>query len=314
MGKITFRRVVHVAHTYYGVVSLPVLGSVLFFLGSFTFLPGGLVIPGWFDASVRSQQLFGATSFLLGSVCFFVAPLLDFLELQFNLENLAEHPGLPPDEHLESERKAARYEYLYKATLLQVQRANTLLYMLAGVCFVVGSCMFYANRNSTVWYTHGDWLYIAGCLLSGMGALVGLLTAVQLRQTAQQKEEQLYCWRVSDEAATISSCTLYLIGNGVFIVGALLFFPQVLEAAARFSVGLDNTMSDGAVGFFAIGSILFLCGALIDLGVVVRTGIRKTNESVHHGASCSTDGFVYSEHAVEEIMANSTGAAGYGTM
>ena len=96
--------------------------------------------------------MFGASSFVIGSFCFLLAPLLDFFDLQFNLGNLAENPGTIPDEDLlEAERKAARYEYMYKYALLQIQRATAMLYILAGVCFVVGSLMFYPNRYSTLW-------------------------------------------------------------------------------------------------------------------------------------------------------------------
>ena len=168
MAKLTFRRVNHVMHRYYVVASLPVVGGVLFLFGSLFFVP---------EAASHRSHIIGATCFIIGSVCYLIAPVMDFCELQVNLENLADQA--PP-----SRSRDSHFEVLYKSQLLQMQRATTILYSVAGVCFIVGSILFYPSRYSTMWYTHGDWLFISGCLLSGVGATLALLTALELRKTA----------------------------------------------------------------------------------------------------------------------------------
>ena len=185
-----------------------------------------------------------------------------------------------------------------------MQRATALLYCVAGVCFVAGSFLFYPSRYSTTWYTHGDWLYICGCLLSGMGAIFALLTAIELGKTAQtglwsswsaplsapsDREEdkrahetlrRVCCLTLTDEEAAVLSCILYLFGNALFVMGTLLFFPDILRRAREFGDGLDVPLEDGAVFFFAAGSVVFTLGAGVDLGVVVRYGRREQDGPV----------------------------------
>ena len=180
-----------------------------------------------------------------------------------------------------------------------MQRATALLYCVSGVCFVAGSCLFYPSRYSTTWYTHGDWLYITGCLLSGMGAIFGLLTAVELGKTADTglwsswakmsdgKEDKraretparccsrVCCLTLTDEEAAVLPCVLYLVGNALFVMGTLLFFPDILRRAREFEVGWDVPLENGAVFFFAAGSVVVALGAGVDLGVVVRSGRRE---------------------------------------
>ena len=288
MAKLTFRRVVHVLHRYYAVAGLPVLGGVLFLFGSLFFLP---------EAASHRSHVIGATCFIAGSVCYLVAPLMDFVELQINLSNLVDQIPQP------SSGDDSQFEILYKSQLLQMQRATALLFCVAGVCFLAGSCLFYPSRHSTTWYTHGDWLYITGCLLSGMGSIFALLTAVELGKTAKtglwsswsappslsppggEDGEQAHqmpsllrrvCWlTLSDEEATVLSCVLYLVGNTLFVCGTLLFFPDILRRAREFEVGWDVPLENGAVFFFASGSVVFTLGAGVDLGVVVRSGRRE---------------------------------------
>ena len=67
----------------------------------------------------------------------------------------------------------------------------------------------------------------------------------------------------TDEAATIASCSLYVLGNVVFIVGSVCFFPRVIEAG-----GIAIEML--AVILFILGSALFTTGAIVDLIVIAR--------------------------------------------
>jgi hypothetical protein len=105
MAKLTFRRVVTVLHRYYAVACLPVIGGVLFLFGSLFFLP---------EAASHRSHVIGATCFISGSLCYLIAPLMDFVELQINLTNLVDQIPLP------SSHDDSRWEILYKSQLLQV--------------------------------------------------------------------------------------------------------------------------------------------------------------------------------------------------
>ena len=54
---------------------------------------------------------------------------------------------------------------------------------------------------------HGGWLYITGCVLVLLAALLGALTAAEMQQTAAIRSG----W--SDEEATLLSCGFYVVGS-----------------------------------------------------------------------------------------------------
>ena len=264
MGKLTFRRRVRVVTTLkrnYFMASLPICGGTLFLLGSFCFIP---------DLG-RDVITVGALCFLVGSICYWAAPLLDFWELTHNHDNLLEPP---PDSGLvltpsDSRRMAAFYEHLYKAHLLRIQCANCLVYMLGGAFFVGGSVLFFPAMEELIY--HGGWLYITGCVMTLAGALLAMFTAFEMQKTAMPMRftnppHCVYMPNWSDEGATIASCALYVIGNLAYIVGSICFFPKVIE---QFGVIIEWT----AVVLFILGSVFFLIGAVIDLLLMARSSV-----------------------------------------
>jgi len=259
MGKATFVRYVAVLPVRYVVVALPCAGGVLFLLGSFCFWPG----------SGEAATTVGAACFLVGSLCYWAAPFLDFWELTHNLDNLVDRPLVMPEAvssaaHARMSFHAALYEQLYKAHLLRLQRANSIIFMTGGAFFVAGSSLFFPAMEELI--MHGGWLYITGCVLVLLAALLGALTAAEMQQTAAIRSG----W--SDEEATLLSCGFYVVGNLAFIVGSVLFFPRILEAG-----GPPVRMS--AVLLFVAGSLVFLAGALIDLLVVMRAAAAERRRS-----------------------------------
>lgn len=255
MGKATYHRIVDVLPIKYIVVTLPCAGGVLFLFGSFLFWPG---------ASHDATNT-GALCFLLGSLCYWAAPFLDFWELTHNLDNLVDRPlDVPIDvsspRHARTAFSAALYEQLYKAHVLRLQRANSLIYMLGGACFTGGSVLFFPALEDII--MHGGWLYITGCILVLLAAVLGAMTAYEMRKTAPVGMRGPHSW--SDEEATMLSCAMYVLGNVLFIGGSILFFPRILEAGGP-------VIRLSAVWLFVLGSAVFLAGAIIDLLVVLRT-------------------------------------------
>jgi len=200
MGKATFVRYVAVLPVRYVVVALPCAGGVLFLLGSFCFWPG----------SGEAATTVGAACFLVGSLCYWAAPFLDFWELTHNLDNLVDRPLVMPEAvssaaHARMSFHAALYEQLYKAHLLRLQRANSIIFMAGGAFFVAGSSLFFPAMEELI--MHGGWLYITGCVLVLLAALLGALTAAEMQQTAAIRSG----W--SDEEATLLSCGFYVVGS-----------------------------------------------------------------------------------------------------
>ena len=183
-----------------------------------------------------------------------------------------------------------------------MQRATALLYCVSGVCFVAGSCLFYPSRYSTTWYTHGDWLYITGCLLSGMGAIFALLTAIELGKTAETglwsswatlsdgKEEKrakgtpsmlqrVCCLTLTDEEAAVLSCVLYLVGNALFVMGTLLFFPDILRRARELRKIVDPSSISTA-------NVSITTQPVGEIGVVAASfGVSEPSPTSISGAS-----------------------------
>ena len=243
MGKATNYRVVAVAPIKVVVVTLPCVGGLLFLVGSFCF---------WPDSSHDTANR-GALAFLIGSFCYWGAPFLDYWELTHNLENLADRPLELPVEvsgplHAQAAFSAALYEQLYKAHVLRLQRVNSLIFMAGGTFFIGGSTLFFPIMEDLI--AHGGWLYITGCMLVLLAALLGTLTAYEMRKTAQPCAAGSW----SDEEATMLSCAMYVLGNLTFIVGSVFFFPRILEAGGP-AIRLS------AVWLFVLGSVIFFAGA-----------------------------------------------------
>ena len=303
MGKLTFRRVVTTLKRTLFISSLPIIGGTLFLVGSFCFWPG----------ASHSTLNAGALCFLTGSLCYGLAPFLDFWELTHNHANLLEAP--PGIEATlgsgEANQMAAMYEHLYKSHILRIQRANILIYMLGGIFFIAGSVLFFpameevrqcmataiaraiaraarsrelssspcsscSAQNACARLSpplqiiyHGGWLYITGCVLTLSGALLAMHTANELRRTALPMHfvapQPAYClpsW--SDEKATLVSCSLYVLGNILFIIGSVFFFPRIIAIGG---IAIEIC----AVLLFIVGSACFLTGAIVDLVVIARS-------------------------------------------
>jgi hypothetical protein len=67
-----------------------------------------------------------------------------------------------------------------KAHVLRLQRVNALIFMSGGAFFVGGSLLFFPSMEHLI--MHGGWLYITGCTLTLIAALLGALTAAEMRK------------------------------------------------------------------------------------------------------------------------------------
>lgn len=73
----------------------------------------------------------------------------------------------------------------------------------------------------------------------------------------------------SDEDYQIISCGLYMIGDVIYAVGSVCFFPKIIIKDHMLVEGAP-LFERAAVILFVIGSVLFILGALVDLAVVLR--------------------------------------------
>lgn len=120
-------------------------------------------------------------------------------------------------------------------------------YELGGATFVVGSIFFFPALSAHL--AVGDWLFFAGSLL-------------YLLVTGHDLLEVFKYWRqhhTDTFADTIEylCATSYVAGSALFVVGSLCFLPSV------------NAVAPGA-WCFIIGSLLFVCGGLVNVLQVVE--------------------------------------------
>ena len=219
------------------------------------------------DQCAELMEWMVALAFLLGSACYFLAPMIDWIELKMHASNHA-NPPVKLVERVEDLNPAERYEHLYTAQLHFVQRTNILIYAMGGCFFIGGSVFFFPSLADFI--VHGGWLYITGCVLTLLGASLAAATAWELRKTSQKfvHSERWLLGCLGDEEATLVSCALYILGSLIFIVGSVLFFDDVLDALAP-TYGVAPVRL--AAVLFVAGSAVFLLGALIDVIVVVRS-------------------------------------------
>ena len=93
---------------------------------------------------------------------------------------------------------------------------------------------------------------------------------------------------LADEDAQMISCALYMLGDLMYGVGSVLFFPQLYSTPAKgndyhemLDLDTGNVMEIGhvaeipAVVLFVVGSVVFVVGALLDLMVLLRSNKRE---------------------------------------
>jgi len=278
MAKITFRRAFAVVVRTQVFGFLPLLGGLLFIAGSCLF---------WPSVTLRGPvppASYGAGLYVVGSIFYVIAPLFDLIDLSFSLSNLIDAPGSLAGL---STTNARFWETLYKAQLLRSQRSNALIYILAGICFTIGSFFFFPwiRQNQT----HGAWLYVMGSIISLIGATLAMLTANDLKRTARSHSyPSSALWMMpwlSDEEAAMASCAWYMIGDVGFGVGSVFFFPKMYKfETSQFSESgeskvvvaeADYLAEHAAVVLFITASVAFALGGAIDFILLLRQQHRN---------------------------------------
>jgi len=277
---VTFYRMLQVPIAKLVTACMPITGSIFFLIGSPCYMPGGS----------ETMKNVGGALFLVASVAFTIAPCLDAWEI-FYEQNLADAPpsfrGCEKCKECQPGGCAKRqvddvvshntvdFEELYKGHLVKMQGANAVIYACGGVLFIIGSLLFFPFAQGLE--VHANWLYISGCFVVVVGAALGVATALELKKTAAVVVYNQRCLSWSDEDATIFSCSVYIVGNVIFIISSVLFLPSVLATT-------KTSMCWSAVGGFMVGSVCFLLGSLIDLLVLLREAYALHSGSHQDGA------------------------------
>jgi len=212
-----------------------------------------------------------ASLFTTGSIFFMIAPLVDYLNMTYGIEQTRDPPA--------PEKETAQLEWLYIQQMMRTQRANTILYFVGGACFVAGSILFYPSMRTEA--THGAWLYLTGCFIVFLGAMLAAFTAAELRKTSSHAAYARSWWTLwwwSDEDVQIFSCSLYMVGNAIFAAGSICFFPKITFLGGV--VIEDERLSEYAAAvLFIVGSPIFFVGACTDLLALLREGTDKQTEA-----------------------------------
>jgi len=274
MGKITFRPVVTVLFRTKVVAAMPVLGSLMFLVGSMAFLPHFIFGPP--TTSVDAQEfaaVSGASCFIAGSCFFFIAPALDFLDMTYSARDLK--ASAAAETQLEK-----KYKVMYEAAIILGTRVNALLYAVSGACFIAGSALFLPDF--WIQTSQGAWLFLMGCIINILGAILATGAALQLHEKIPKSDDGY----LSDEMYTIISCSLYILGDIIYAIGSILFFPEqysvLYNVTALYSFtalySYQSIAYRPSIILFIVGSIVFLVGSGIDLYVVTRT--RRSHEGL----------------------------------
>jgi len=270
MGKLTFRRVVSPLLRSKLNASLPVVGGVTFLVGSILFWPDITL------AGVISAADWGAGLFVAGSVLYIIAPVVDFLDMNYSLQDMMEAAPTSKQAVGEATTLLPNYERLYKAQIVRTQRANSMLYAISAVCFVAGSFFFFPAQK--VDSTHGAWFFIMGCTISFLGALLAAFAARESKKTREPyhfppSAGTVALWWWGDEDAQVVSCSLYMLGDLIFAVASVCFFPKILFAGNLLVEG-QYLAERAAIVLLVVGSVVFIAGATIDLLVLLRAPSR----------------------------------------
>ena len=126
------------------------------------------------------------------------------------------------------------------------ERANTVVYLVGGVLFVWGSILFFPALSSRE--DRGAWLFIVGSML------YLLVTGHDLVEVAKHRRRVGRTASAGDRLEA-ASALCYVLGTLFFVVGSVCF----LSSVGRFDLGAWG---------FVTGSMLFLCGSVIDVLMV----------------------------------------------
>jgi hypothetical protein len=130
---------------------------------------------------------------------------------------------------------------------------NTVGYLLGGLLFVWGSVLFLPALSDDA--NLGAWLFVVG---SALYLLVTGHDAIEVGKHRVALDGAPSIW----ERLETVSAVAYLIGTSVFVAGSICFLSSVER-------------SDLGAWCFVFGSLLFVCGATIDVVQIVRIQRRR---------------------------------------
>jgi len=146
-------------------------------------------------------------------------------------------------------RPGAREEFRWETI-------NAVAYKVGGVIFVVGSILFFPALER--WSDVGAWLFVVGSLLYLVvnihDAIEAILHRRALSHTPERTGLNLTVAKLTLETIAIGT---YLAGSVLFIVGSLFFLSEV-------------DWVTGGAWCFAIGSVLFVVGASVNILQIIQ--------------------------------------------
>lgn len=247
-GSVT--RPLTVAHKLFLVVKVlsAFLGSVLFQVGSIYFYPKFSIL--WDGKG----GLFGAWAFVVGCIFFFLTTNLSFVEtIAKNNTGSATH------------RVLVAY--------------NALMYVMAGVIFLLGSLYFlpdlYAKAPAL-----GCWAFLLGSIqfcLAALGDLAFIVTTHEDPRETGVKLANLRCW------GTVAALGTF-VGAFLFILGSWFYLPRFI---AQEDAVLAESYMYKSINFYTTGSAFFIINSLAlvpDMLAEFKAGVRVpvSKEGVDH--------------------------------
>jgi hypothetical protein len=262
MGKITFRRATITLVRSKINALLPVAGSLLFLVGSLYFWPTA-PFGGTHDSSVDT----GATLFVAGSALYTIAPLLDFADMSLALrDDLSRKP--PHETSIGTYERLYKAQIVRSQRANALLYACGGACFFAG-SFLFFSEERLATTHGAWLYVVGSVLSFLAAYLAASTALELKNVAEEQAEQAEQAEQEQpagphgprprasassveeeaaeapprsaaaqrnwrrWLKRWSDADAQILSCSLYLVGDVVYALGSVFYFPTMAVSTQK---------------------------------------------------------------------------------
>jgi hypothetical protein len=205
--------------------------SIGYFIGCVLLIPASTILLAGTSYDTSISLYIAACAFLI------IASIIDFLPVVTN------RPTITKDQESLIDQKLNFSGWI-------TQFWVTLLYLLGGICFEIGSIMYWSTFGPSV-ANLGTWVFRTGSFFYIGGSVISLLQILKPTFDKSSPKKQLevssYMW--------ISVIVFYLLGSVAFVTGGILS-----QLELKFSVES-----------WVIGSAFFAAGATTSLTEVIRS-------------------------------------------
>ena len=248
-------KLIHVTRdsTSFVGMTFPPLSGLLFLIGSWLFWPT------IFD---ESENTAGAILYVVGALMGLIVQSNELWRFRAYIEELErdeQHQcapirfySLPSAPNPDS----ADYKYKHHAHAIHISFIAAHMYLLGTVLYLVGAVLFFPQFPE-YYLTHAAWIIITGACLNCAGATFDYNSGWDSwEQSQRQTPPEPAAWPWASISPSVS-VVLYFVANATFGIGAIFFFPVIMDR--------HRSLEYTGITLFILGSLSFLLAALLDV-------------------------------------------------